>query len=534
MLDPGHPTRMEHPETHAHTDSPPPAVSPAATALWPRGHGPRWRQRALGVLLVLLVGGVYLWLANLLIAQTNHTDEDLLGGDQKNNLKLALQTRADLHPDFTTGISEPLKAMLPRRTDGVVNPLWPWVAAWFADPDHQPSGPAEVTAQDRALFQRGRWFNVGLTLGFLVVTGLALTRVFSLPALLTTVLLVGLGGLLPRAAWFQPEPLYFVFFTLTWIACLFALLRNTLWMYALIGLFSGLAWLAKGSVHPLLAVFIGVSTLRWLWGGVLARWPAAHGGTSLWVRRNHLFGLALLGFTHLMVASPRLAYAHERFGDPFHSYPAYWMWFDDFESCYAWMGRYNTREALAALPKDERPSFSLYRQTHTNEQITERLRHGVQVKLADLFAPGVTRQSEKNPKPWKGVLEHRGVYLGGLATICLGLGLFAACWRRREPRMPRLHPETASLALLVLGSFAAYTLAYGWYTPIGRGDRFMLSLYAPLVLSLVWAGESLRRRLLRGRAPRAVFLAYHGAHLLLIASIAWRLIEIAQWPQFRN
>ena len=527
MLRAGPTTRMD--SDNAAT-RPNPALAPAD--LWQRW--PRWRQRTLATLLVLLCGGVYLWLATLLLAQTNHTDEDLLGGDQKNNLKLALQTRADLRPDFTTGFSDPLKNMLPRRTDGVVNPLWPWVAAWFADPDHNPSGPAEVTPQDRALFQRGRWFNVGLTLGFLIVTGLALTRAFSLPALLTTVLLIGLGGLLPRAAWFQPEPLYFVFFTLTWIACLFALLRNTLWTYALIGLFSGLAWLAKGSVHPLLAVFIGVSTLRWLWGGVLARWPSAHGGTTLWVMRNHLFGLALLGFIHLMVVSPRLAYALERFGDPFHSYPAYWMWFDDFEACYAWMGRYNTREALAALPKDERPSFALYRQTHTPEQISERLRNGVQVKLADLFAPGVTRQSTKNPKPWKGVLEQRGVYLGGLACICLGMAVFAAYWRRREPRMPRLHPETASLTLLVLGSFAAYTLAYGWYTPIGRGDRFMLSLYAPLVLSLAWAGESLRRRLKRGRAPRAVFLTYHGAHLLLLAFIGWRLLEIAQWPQFRN
>lgn len=511
---------------------PPTEPPPPPPDFWQRWRG-WWRPFTVAALLALCAL-LYLWLAGLLLAQTNHTDRDLLGGDQKNNLKLALQTRADLRPDFAAGISEPLKNMLPRRTDGVVNPLWPWTAAWLADPDHALSGDAEVTAQDRALFERGRRFNVGLTLGFLLVTGLALARVFSLPALLSTLLLMGLGGFLPRAVYFQPEPLYFVFFTLTWVACLFALLRNTLWIYALIGLFSGLAWLAKGSVHPLLAVFIAVSSLRWLWGWLLARWPAQEGGTTLWVRRNHLFGLALLGFIHLMTISPRLAYAQQRFGDPFHSYPAYWMWFDRFEDCYAWMGRYNSRAALESLSEDERPSLRLYLQTHTGRQALERLWNGVQVKLADLFAPGVTRQSSRQPKPWKGVLERRGWHLGGMALICAGMAAGSVALRRRDPLMPRAHPESASVVLFVAGSLVAYTLAYGWYTPIGRGDRFMLSLYAPLVLSLAWAGESLRRRLARGKAPRLVFTLHHAAHLLLAAAIAWRLLEIWRLPLFRN
>ncbi len=510
----------------------PPSEPPPPPDLWQRWHG--WQRSLAVAALLALCAVLYLWLAGLLLAQTNHTDRNILGGDQKNNLKLALQTRADLRPDFTAGISEPLKKMLPRRTDGVVNPLWPWTAAWLADSDHAISGNAEVTAQDRALFERGRRFNVGLTLGFVLLTGLALARLFSLPALLSTLLLMGLGGFLPRAVYFQPEPLYFVFFTLTRIACLLALLRNTLWVYALIGLFSGLAWLAKGSVHPLLAVFVAVSSLRWFWGWLLDRRPAQQDGATLWVRRNHLFGLALLVFVHLMTISPRLAYAQERFGDPFHSYPGYWMWFDRFEDCYAWMARYNSRASLESLPKEERPSLRLYLQTHTGQQVQERLWNGVQVKLADLLAPGVTKQSQRQPKPWKGVLERRGWYLGGLALICAGMAASATMLRRRDPLLPRAHPESIPVVLFVAGSLVAYTLAYGWYTPIGRGDRFMLSLYAPLVLSLAWAGESLRRRLARGKAPRLVFTCYHSAHLLLVAMLGWRLLEIWRLPLFRN
>lgn len=493
----------------------------------------QWWRWPLTIILLASYGCIHLFLGGQLIEQTNFTDQDILGSDQKHNLKFTLQTQPDLSPDLSKGISEPLKKWFPHRTDGVLNPLWPWVAAWLTESDHTLSAPNEVTNQDRLLFNRGRWFNVGLTCGFVILVGVGLARVFSIPAMLNAVLLIGLGAFLPRAVYFQPEPLYFVFFILTWIACLFALLRNSLWIYALIGLFSGIAYLAKGSVHPLLLVFIGISTLRWFWGWLLAHWPTAP-STSLWIRRNHWFGLGLLIFVHLMTCGPRLSHSYERFGDPFHSYPSYWMWFDDFEDCYAWMNRYSNRSALDALPKSERPSFGNYASTHTPQQMLDRLASGVKVKLADLVAPPVTQQSKKNPKPWKGVLEHRGWYLGALLTLTLAVAVASIRYRRKDPRCGRMHPESASVILFVIGSFCAYTLAYGWYTPIGRGDRFMLSLYAPLVLSLIWASESLMRRARRCKASSPLFIAYQTGQWLLVAVLAWRLIEIWQQPVFRN
>ena len=516
-------TRMESEIATPSTTAPHPAAFPVRIAI-------RW----LGVILLLaLYAWVHLTLARQLISQTNHTDSDILSADQKHNLKLTLQTLPDLTPDFSKGVSEPLKKALPHRTDGVVNPLWPWVAAWLANPQHQFSGDQEISPQDRELFNRGRWFNVGLTLGFVILVGLGLSRVWSLGATANALLLMGIGAFLPRAVYYQPEPLYFIFFTLTWIACLFALLRNSLWIYALIGLFSGIAYLAKGSVHPLLIVFIGVSTTRWLWGWILAHWPGKS-GTSLWIYRNHFFGIALLLFVHLMAAGPRLAYSQERFGDPFHSYPGYWMWFDNFEECYSWMNQYGSRSSLEALPKSERPSFSNYSANHSSDQMLARLKDGVTVKLTDLLAPGSTKQSVKNPKPWKGIFEQRGWYLGAVLLICVGVGISSVSLGKKLPGRARLHPESATVFLFVLGSFCAYTLAYGWYTPIGRGDRFMLSLYAPLVLSFLWASESMLRRARRRKAPRALFIAYHTAQWLLFATLTWRLVEVWKYPLFRN
>ena len=484
------------------------------------------------VLALVGFGVVYFWLAQLLITQTNHTDKDILGADQKHNLKLALQTRQDLTLDFTQGVSEPIKNWFPHRTDGVVNPLWPWVAAWLSDADHPLSADGEVSAQDRILFNRGRWFHVGMTLGFLIILGVACARVYSLPAALNVVSLVGLGALLPRAVYFQPEPIYFVFFLLTWVSCIFALKCNTLWAYGAVGVFSGIAYLAKGSIHPLMLAFVGVSTLRWAWGWITSHWPGH--STTLWVRRNHLLGLFVMAMSHLMTAGPRLAYSAEQYGSALHSYPGYWMWFDHYDDCFQWMNDHGTKDKLLALTDADRPSFKNYSSTHSQDQMLDRLVQGTQVKLTEFLWPGKTAES-RTQKPWKGLLELRGVYLGFLLVmlVVLSVALLAAVPRAQHSG-ESLHPETAAIVLFVAGSFVGYALLYGWYTPIGRGDRFMLSLYAPMVLSLVWACEALIKRARRRKAGRWFFASYLTAQWLLLAALVWRVVEIVLFPQFRN
>ena len=480
-----------------------------------------------------LIAFMHVKIGGLLIAQTNHTDKDILGADQKHGMKMALQTRDDLKLDFSKGVSEPIKSWFPHRTDGVVNPLWPWIAAWLADADHIISADGEVTAEDRAFFNRGRWFHVGWTLGAVIIIGLVAARYFTLGGTITVVLLTGFGSLLPRAAYFQPEPVFFVLFTVTWLACMCALQKNSLWMHAIMGVVGGLAYLAKGSVQPLLMVYVVISTLRWMWGWVQARWPG-EGSTSLWVRRNHWIALFIMAFCFLMAAGPRLTYSARVFGDPFHSYPGYWMWFDDFKDCFAWMDSHNTKAELQAMTPADKPSFKTYAATHTGDQMLQRLIDGTQVKVMELLWPGKTPDS-KTRKPWKGVLELRGVYLGALGAVFLGMCaalIFAT--RKPDHAAQRVHPETTTQVLFVIGTVVGYSLAYGWYTPIGRGDRFMLSLYAPLVISLIWGAESLLRRARRRQASVWLFRAYHTAQWLIIAAISWRLVEILQFPHFRN
>jgi hypothetical protein len=323
-----------------------------------------------------------------------------------------------------------------------------------------------------------------------------------------------------------------------------------MWIHAVIGILGGVAYLAKGSVSPLIMVFIGVCSLRAVWEVLSARRRGyVLSPANQWHWRHYAMGLVALVGAHLMVIGPRLAFAHEKYGSAFHSYPAYWMWLDSFggpptiddpKSCYGWMDKHNTKEELTAMLPDERPSLSNYSRTHSRENFINRLWSGTRDKVAEFFWPKQTKVPKQIDKwsGWRNILEWRGLYLAWLALM-LG-GLFAANLRsspkpQHAGHMVFLH-GTVAIVLFTLGAFAIYSLSYGWYSPIARGsgDRFMLSLYLPLAFSLIWAAESVVRRIQRRHGSRWITRGYLIAQWLLFAALAWRVIEVLRMPKFYN
>ncbi|MEM8954768.1 MAG: hypothetical protein AAGD22_11505 [Verrucomicrobiota bacterium] len=472
-----------------------------------------WRAAAMGLFLLSFVA-VYFYVATQLIYQTN---QNRLKSDQQHNInqsEISLERYAAEEGEWWF--------RLPHLTDGVVNPLWPYVAGHLVwDRDH------------REYFRRGKWLNVIGTGLFCVGLGVLMVRRWTLLGVMNLVLLAGFGAFVVRATFFQPEPLYYIFFFVSWICCLRLLWRNPIWLYAILGLSAGLAYLAKSSVQPLLAVFVGVTAMKlvWFW------WERSKGrerdAWKDWSWRRHLVGLGVLVIVFVGVCSPRLIYADETYGSGFHSYPSYWMWMDSFPDGVVFMQTYGSKDTLAGLASEERPSMRNYIRRHSAGELLKRLVRGTGLVVGDFLTPSrVKNRDGKEMLPWKRVLPGRGWYLGWLSGV-LGVLAGVAWWRWRSGREKGSGCECGGATVLAmvftLGAVSIYAFAFGWYAAIGRGDRFMMALYLPLAFTLIWANESLVKRL---EAQRWVRWFYGGLSGVLFVMILWRLGEVMAYPEF--
>ncbi|HSI64474.1 MAG TPA: hypothetical protein VLE43_15200, partial [Candidatus Saccharimonadia bacterium] len=139
-------------------------------------------------------------------------------------------------------------------------------------------------------------------------------------------------------------------------------------------------------------------------------------------------------------------------------------------------------------------------------------------------------------KPWRGILEWRGIYLAWLGAVLLALliVLRSATPKAEHAGHVVFRHGTVSVVLFVAGSVVGYSMLYAFYSPIATssGDRFMLSLYLPLAFSLVWGAEGIIRRINRREASPWISRGYLAAQWVLFAVLSWRLFEILRVPQF--
>ncbi len=445
-------------------------------------------SRRWGALLITLplVVGIHLISAAVTI---RHSNQDPVASDQGAEIWLAATSRDDVFP---------------QRTDGVRHPLWSWIARNV------------YTEEKQTFFERGKWLNTLLCVAFLCGLGIAVTRWLDPLATANLLLLSSLGILLVRGTYFQPEPLYYFLFFLAIILGWKILRGAPLWLYAVFGIICGLAYLSKPSLAPFLAVFCMTFALR----AYLTRLRA----DASWSIPKNLAGLAMaLAILGVMLV-PLAEFNKTHFGTPFFNYTKYWIWMDDFMTeAWPFQDKYPGRVQLEQLPKEEKPSFSWYLQRHGIGDAAKRLGSGVGEVVVRFFFP-----EPKLPlsgffwrapgKKWEQPLAHRGIFL-----ILLG-GLCAWLLAVSRPRIMETLREPANLAGLLFATMLGivYGFLYGWYWPIGRGDRFMGSLWIPCVFALCWLAFALRRR----AADRFADAVYLGAHGLILTLLVLQIVGI--------
>jgi len=441
-------------------------------------------------LLILILPVVMISAGWKIAAQTN---QDSLGSDQGAYIGLA---REQQH------------ALYPFATDGTRNGLVSWLAGHVFDPNGE------------AFFEKAKRLNVVWAALGTVVLGFFFARTF--PALVAWNLsaLAGLGALLGIAGVFGAEVWLYLLFFAGWVVSLRLLRENSLTHYALLGVVSALASLAKPSGAPALQLFIVLTLIAW--GACLI--------PSLRARQRFLpetwqpvwvpGGLILLLALFFLLLSPRMVDAWKKFDDPLYNMSRFTFWLDDWDSGYHHMGFFR-RDRVMELDESIRPTPQSYFKRNGVSGAISRLQEGMAVRAGQLFLP------EKRIRLWREtfteeprrvVLTHRGLYL----MLAWGTAILAMGWALKTRKFPPVRRWLLP-SLFVSGCLFGYWLAFGWFYPVGPGHRFPMMFYLPIL----WTGFLVADRLRRDIDSKWLGSILAALHLFVAALLVERLYALA-------
>ena len=461
--------------------------------------------------LLAILGAVYFHLGSVLVAETNL---DLETVDQRANLELAYASAADWYP----------------HRSSYIQPLWPWLSRVVLDGD------------PGIYYTRGRWLNLSLGYALTVLVAvLAAWWMAPVPGLVAG-WLTGIGVMLQRSHFFHPEPLLYGLFAATVVLMALTLWRSRWVWYAGWGMCFGLAYLAKASTGPLLAVYAGATAVLLLArAGWCPGWLVARGEDSRWSFGRHVAGALLALFCAGAVMGPGAVYKYRVHGDAFFSPTKYWMWCEDWDTeAVPLTPQIQTAEQRASFAPGELPSAANYLRRHGWAHAQERLSRGAGEMSWRFLVPvnkvnralrwGMLKGDRAKAEPeffWRYLLPARGLYLVWLGL--LAVVLLAARWWMQGPPLWRSAPALA-LAAFAVAMVLVYMLAFGWYGPIigWRGERFTLMLYLPLLLGLLWSCGTLARSV-AGKRWQYVYAA--ALTVMLLHALVQTALLVAQ-PRF--
>lgn len=385
-------------------------------------------------------------------------------------------------------------SLLPQYTDGMVDPLFPWLLR-----SHSAQPPDEV-------FEAGKWMNFIVSGCLLLGFALAAARAFSFSGAMAVVLMGGFGVILERSAYFSPDAIYYLLVVLTWLCALSLIRQNHLWLYGAFGILLGLSYLAKPFIWPIALGFLLVSVVRSFWIAFRTRKDRQDAG--IWSPSNQLVGFAMTIAAFLLVTGPRLSYAAANFGDPLHSYQKYFIWLDSPTEAAIFQQQHPGKNELNAIPPGEKPGVVRYVKANGISSLIERGTEGAlaQVKSSVLGRGG-----------W--IL----VYGAFVFVVIAGIHRWAAMHQSDE--IWQVRGTSARWMLLFLGIVIAITLFYS-----GVGNRVIphsamtTSLFLPILVTFIWISERYRRQLQRSQFARLV----NGVYVVLMAgAILWITCRIA-------
>ena len=378
------------------------------------------------VVIVLLAAGLY-WSGATRQAEKINTD--MVQGDQSAYLK-----------DIKGYSADPLGYVNGRNRMPIYSLLQ--AAAYRSD------------LSDAEAFRRAKRFNIVLSILLLALLYPVLRTVLTPLSAVVLLAITAFTVWVLKAGHVQAELLfYFLTFGLFLLMCR-TLLRPTMWRGAATGAVAGLAHLTKASILPGFALFLIIGLLN-----AIVRWRRTPRGWR--AARLPLVAPVVAAITFALVIAPYAMTSKRIFGQYLYNVnTTFYVWYDGWSEAVHGTKAHGDRLGWPDLPASEIPSAQKYFRTHSALQVVKRVAHGLLT-----------------------IVTGRSGY--GYDPFVIGLFGFVAiaAFYRRDQLKPLLASRW-SLAAFVGAYFAVYVALYAFYAPISHGDRYVLALFLPLMVSL--------------------------------------------------
>jgi len=370
-------------------------------------------------------------------------------------------------------------------------PLYPFILSFGLN----PSDPREVA------FFRAKEFSLALSLVLLGLLGVLFFRLLTPVEAGTLWLITAFTVYVFRAAYVQPELLYYTLTALLFVLMLRHIRQPGLGLAAIIGILAGLTHLTKASILPGLAAFLLVA-LAWGIARSIREGNGTGGRSSALVRLA--CDLAIVVGFFLLTVFPYIKNSWYIYGRPFYNVNStFYMWYDSWREAELGTKAHGDRNGWPDMPPDEIPSLPKYIREHSPAEILGRLLDGVSLTIREAVDS----------------------YGYAKYVLLLGLALVAASALNPRALEDALRRHQQSVVFVCL-FFGAYVLLYAWFAQIAGGIRLALALLVPLLLTLAYGIRLvLRDRTVRrlGRTLRLLDLVYALLLIVVILDI-WSVV----------
>jgi hypothetical protein len=338
-------------------------------------------------------------------------------------------------------------------------PLYPALMALFYEPG----------MSDTAFFERGKQVGIILGLTTCLTTFLILRSIASTLDAWTGTLVATFTVLVYKAPFFQAEVLFYgiglVLFYL--LVSLFVQPKVTTAIIA--GIVAGIGHLTKASVIP--AVLLEVTllvfrTIHNIWKGRNSPKVEQKNHDLILKKWLPLTCALILLFCYLLVIFPYIRTSKERFSRYFYNVNStFYMWYDSWEEAELGTKAHGDRQGWPDMPADEIPSPAKYIRKHSLGDMINRVTSGFQEMYSRMM------QSY-------GYVFFIGAYTAAFIILAI---------QNRESLSIVIRVNNQPYAMIfILGYFTGYLFLYAWFSPIAAGNRFVLSLFLPLLLIFAW------------------------------------------------